>query len=231
MGIYHFDARLLAAFALSFAAFVAQPAEALIMPVDSRAELNGDVTVSWDLFGPAGTLDNLPIFRDFGQTTVRLNSSGTALSRIDGGFGFGDDEPLLRDDFNAAESFSIGFKENVRGFGFDLQATASFADFTGRIKIFGDEFNQIGEISFSGNADGPPIFVGGLSDTHDISTLFIEIDDLAPFGDPAGAAAINRMDVVTRNWDSNPVPVPATLALLLVPLAGLLLTVRLSRTA
>lgn len=202
------------------------------MTVASRAELNGDLTVDWDRFGPAGTLDNLPIFQVFGQTTVRLNSSGTALSRVDGGFGFGDDEPLLRDDFNTVESFSIGFEENVRGFGFDLQATAFFApDFTGRIKIFGDDDSQIGEIPFSGNAEGLPIFVGGLSDTHDISTLFIEIDDLAPFGDPAGAAAINRMDVVTRNWHSNPVPVPATLALLLAPLAGLLLTVRVSRTA
>ena len=237
-------ARSAAAVALAATAFLALPiaqAAAAIVPVGSRAELGGNLTVNWDLFGQDGDLtDSTPDQRVVGPIIVSVASSGGFLRRVDadGSFGFAVGEPLLRDDFNTVESFIVGFNPPfvplpsdsvVRGFGFELQATASLGPFTGRAEVFDDNSNLIGEIPFTGDTAGQPIFVGGLSDVANIGNIFIDVDNLPPFGDPAGAVAINRVDVVVVDQGAASVPVPASWALLLAPLAGLALTARRRR--
>ena len=235
--------RSAAAVALAALCVIALPilsAAAAIVPVGSRAELGGNLTVNWDIYGPAGTETDSPDQRVVGPIIVSVASSGGRLVRVDGdgSFGFADGEPLLRDDFNTVESFVVGFNPPfvpppsdsvVRGFGFELQSTASLGPFTGRAEVFDENSNLIGEIPFTGDTAGPPIFVGGLSDVANIGNIFIDIDNLPPFGNPAGAVAINRVDVVVVDQGVTSVPVPASWALLLAPLAGLALTARRRR--
>lgn len=224
----------LAAILLGVATFAALPAvsaDAAIIPVASRAELNGDLTVDWDLFGPAGTVTGAPETRTFGPVAVSVSSSAPGLLRADGGLGFADGEALLRDNFSWEDSFTIRFDPNVRGFGFSLQAThLNPGGYTGLIEIFDVNSHRIGSLPFVGSTDRPPIFVGGLSDAVDIGTIRIGIDNL-PDEAPrrGGAAAINRMDLVVRNATPPPVTAPATLAVVLVPLAGVALSLSLGR--
>ena len=230
-----------AVLALAVTAVIALPvvqATAAIVPVSSRAELNGDVTVNWDIFGPDGTETDSPDRRIVGPITVDVNSSGGRLNRVDGGFGFANDEPLLRDSFNQDESFIITFNSPfaprvsdsvVHGFGFELQATQPSignGNYSGRIVVRDSNLDDIGTVPFASNIAEDPIFVGGLSNTADIFQLEILIDwpdAPSPLVD-GGFAAINRLDVVTRSAGATTVPVPATWALLLAPLAGFALT-------
>lgn len=231
-------ARFVAALVLAAAAIVALPivqAAAAVVPVSSRAALNGDVTINWDLLGPPGDFSTPPRFPPtVGPVTVSPGSSLGELRRVDGGFGFEDGEPLVRDRGSQVDTFLLTFDQPVRGFGFDLQATVPSlgnGDFSGVIAIRDTSFNEIGTVPFASNIDLPPIFVGGLSDAADIFQLSILVD--FPSG-PAplvngGFAAINRLDVVSANGGSTSVPVPATWALLLAPLAGFALTGRRRR--
>lgn len=213
------------------AALSAPQADAAMTQVFDRAGLNGDLTVNWDLFGPAGTVTGAPETRTVGAVAVSVSSSAPGLLRADGGLGFADGEALLRDNFTWEDSFTIRFDPNVRGFGFSLQATRrDIGDYTGLIEIFDINSDRIGSLPFAGRTDAPPIFVGGLSDAVDIGTIRIGIDNF-PGEAPrrGGAAAINRMDLVLRNADPPSVATPATLALVLVPVAAFAMSLGLIR--
>lgn len=251
MAITRTFARSVAAAVLAVAAFVALPAvqaAAAIVPVSSRAELNGNLNFSWDIFGPEGSFTDSPGMRDVGPITVfaaSSTSSGLRRADADGSLGFRVGEPLLRDDFNTVESFIVGFNPPfvplpsdsvVRGFGFELQATRSFMpEFTVLIEIFDSNFNST-FFSVDGNRNGAPVFVGALSDTVDIRSISLLIDNVnAPGipggpGRPGGSLAINSVDVVVVDQGVTSVPVPATWALLLAPLAGFAFAARRRRS-
>jgi hypothetical protein len=209
--------RLAAAVAVILMTLAAMPATAVIVPVANRAALNGDLTVEWDIFGPDGTTIVTPDSRTVGPLEITVSSSQGMLNRVDGGFGFAANEPLLRDANSQSDSFIVRFDPNVQGFGFELQATVDFGSFTGTVDVFNDNDVLLGDIPFAGDTAGAPIFVGALSDADDIGPVTIEVDQPINFFPPqAGTAAINRLDVVLQQ-----VPEPGTLALLATGLAGL----------
>ncbi|HYM33080.1 MAG TPA: PEP-CTERM sorting domain-containing protein [Candidatus Cybelea sp.] len=210
--------------ALGWIGVVTRPAEATVIQINSRATfdaLGAIVPVDWGAFGPTGTSISTPDSRTIGGITVGVASSQGVLARLDEGSGFtgtfavGDH--LLADAGSKSDTFIVSFGSPVRGFGTQIDAHYISGAFTGFVEVFTASNVKIFTANFSGNGttaeDNSAPFVGVESSAADISFAEFFVNQTLPLL-PAGALAINRLDVL--------VPEPATLAVFAPALMGIM---------
>ena len=209
---------------LGLAAVLPRPADAAFVQFNSRATfdaLGPFVAVDWGVFGADGTTISTPDSRTVGPLTVGVSSSQGALMRADEGVSFtgtfAPGDHLLTDAGSESDTFIVRFDSPVKGFGTQIDAHYQSGPFTGFVEVFSAASALLFTADFSGVAttdeDNSAPFVGILSSAADISFARFFVDQPDPL-DPAGALAINRLDVL--------VPEPVTLALFAPALTGLL---------
>jgi len=212
-----------AALAVSFAA----PASASILVYTSRAAFDalGPFTpVDWSVYGPAGTSISTPEFRTVGPITVGVASSEGVLSRHDEGTDYtGDFAPgdhLLTDAGSESDSFIVSFGAPVRGFGTQVEPDYLTGAWTGTVKLYDAGSTVIGTIAIAGARgtaeDNSAPFFGFVSSLDDISFATFVVDQTPINLPPAGAVAINTMDVLEA-----PVPESSSLSIAGAALLGL----------
>ena len=204
----------------------ARPANAGLIVVNSRSAfdaLGSVVQVDWSVFGPTGTVISTPDSRTVGPITVGVASSEGVLARNDegntylGDFAIGDH--LLTDAGSESDTFIVSFAAPVLGFGTQIEPHYIRGPFTGDIEVFSPASVLIGNIPISGTAtnaeDNSAPFFGIVSTTGaDIGFAEFFVDQPPPLF-PAGAVAINRLDVLLG------VPEPSSLAVLALGIAGI----------
>ncbi len=203
-----------------------RPANAGLIVVNSRSAfdtLGTFVPVDWGVFGPTGTVISTPASQIVGPLTVGVASSQGVLARNDegntyfGDFAIGD--RLLTDGGSKSDSFIVSFAAPVAGFGTQIEPHYIRGPFTGDIDVYSPASVLLGTIPISGNAtnaeDNSAPFFGIVSTTGaDIGFASFLVDQAAPLL-PAGAVAINRLDVLLG------VPEPSSLAVLALGIAGI----------
>jgi hypothetical protein len=164
-----------------------------------------------------------PASKTVGPITVGVASSQGVLARNDegntylGDFTIGDH--LLTDDGSESDSFIVSFGAPVSGFGTQIEPHYIRGPFTGDIDVYSPSSVLLGTIPISGNAtnaeNNSAPFFGIVSTTGaDIGSASFLVDQASPLL-PAGAVAINRMDVLLG------VPEPSSLAMLVLGIAGI----------
>ena len=203
-----------------------RPANAGLVVVNSRSAfdaMGAFVPVDWGVFGPAGTLISTPASQTVGPITVGVASSQGVLARHDegtdylGDFAIGD--RLLTDGGSESDSFIVSFAAPVSGFGTQIEPHYIRGPFTGSIDVFSPVDVLLGTIPISGTAtnaeDNSAPFFGIVSTTGaDIGFASFIVDQPLPLL-PAGAVAINRLDVLLG------VPEPSSLAVVALGMAGI----------
>src|SRR5262249_21002777 len=154
--------------------------------------------------------------------TVGVSSSQGVLARNDegntylGDFAIGD--RLLTDGGSQSDSFIVSFAAPVLGFGTQIEPHYIRGPFTGHIDVFSPTDVLLGSIPISGTAttaeDTSAPFSGIVSTSGaDIGFASFLVDHPSPLL-PAGAVAINRLDVLLTV-----VPEPSSLAVLALGIA------------
>ena len=225
--------------AAALAALLAVPASAGIIPYTSRAAFDalGSFTpVDWGVFGPAGTTIITPDSRLVGGINVGVASSQGLLSRHDestdytGDFAPGDH--LLTDDGSESDSFIVSFGSPVRGFGAQVEPDYLMGDWSGTIKLYDASSTVIGTFAISGTRgtaeDNSAPFFGFVSNVANISFATFVVDQTSIGLPPAGAVAINTMDVLGSVPESSSLSIAGVG---LLGLAGLLLLRRRAFTS
>ncbi len=186
--------------------------------------LGSFIPVDWGVFGPTGTGISTPDFRTVGGLTIGVSSSQGALARVDEGNGFTGDfavgDHLLTDAGSKSDSFIVSFGTPVRGFGTQIDAHYILGAYSGFVDYFSSTNALLFTADYSGVAttaeDNSAPFVGVVSSSADISYAEFFINQPSPLL-PAGAVAINRLDVLSPSA----VPEPVSLALMLTGLVAI----------
>lgn len=215
-------ASCLAGSVVGLAALVASSstASASFIQYSSRSTFDalGSFTpVDWGVFGPAGTGISTPDSRSVGGLTIGVASSQGALARVDEGNGFTGDfavgDHLLTDAGSKSDTFIVSFGAPVRGFGTQIDPHYILGAFSGFVDYFSSTNALLYKALYSGTAttaeDNSAPFVGVVSSSANISYAEFFVDQQSPLL-PAGAVAINRLDVLS----AVPVPEPASLVLM-----------------
>ncbi|MEX2631210.1 MAG: hypothetical protein WD341_14835 [Tistlia sp.] len=200
-------------------------ARAAYVQYDSRAAFNAvgpTIAVDWDVFGPDGTLILTPDQRIVSGLTIGVASSQGLLQRADEGASytgsFAPGDHLLTDAGSQSDTFIVRFGTPVSGFGAQIDAHYQIGPFTGFVELFSVTDMPLFTANFSGTSsnaqDDSAPFVGVVSEVADISYARFFVDQPGPL-QPAGALAINRLDVLVA------VPEPLGLALAASGLAGM----------
>lgn len=199
-----------------------QAALATVMLTSSRAAIGPGYTVDW---GAPSPTDLTSLGSPFTQGAVTV-SGGTDFALFSGSsfnanFLATDWILSLYDltNFNPLSGiFSINFGTAVSSAGAQVQSNL-FGVFTGMIRAFDVANVMLGSFNVSGstgtNGDGSAVFAGITSDALNISRI-----EFSGFGDGAGINQLSVGNTVTT------VPEPATLLLLMGPLAFLVVARR-----
>jgi len=193
--------------AAALAAMLIAPASAGIIPYASRTAFDAQGTVTsidWSVFGPFGTTISTPDFRTVGSVTVGVASSQGELSRHDEGTDFSGDfapgDHLLTDAGSESDSFIISFGAPVRGFGAQVEPDYLTGDWSGTVTLYDASSTVIGTFAILGTRgtaeDNSAPFFGFISSVADISFATFVVDQSAISLPPAGAVAVNTMDVL-----------------------------------
>lgn len=211
--------------ALAIAPAASPSAGAAIIAVASPAGLGPVTKVNWDAFGPPGPYSTPPAVTVFGPRAVGFASSKGVLDRVDEGSGFVSNfltgTPLLLQD-TQQDTFIVNFDSPVRGVGAPIQDFLPGA-FTAQIRFFDAANALLGSVDASGtNAgleNGAVPYLGGLSDAQDIKRVLFNILDAGVDFGRRGDLALGPLDFAAA---TTAVPEPASAALLLAGLLGLL---------
>lgn len=214
-----FSAALLAAVAAPL------PAVAAVIAVASAAGLGASTTVNWDAFGPPGGYSTPPAVTVFGPRSVGFASSKGELDRVNEGSGFVSNflpgTPLLLQD-TQQDTFIVNFSTPVRGVGAPIQDFLRGA-FTAQISFYDASNTLLGSVDASGAnsglENGVAPYLGGLSDAQDIKYVLFNILDGSVAHGRRGDLALGPLNFVA---DAAAVPEPASAALMLAGLLGLL---------
>lgn len=218
--------RLRPALLLALLAAPAAPsANAAIIAVASPAGLGASTTVNWDAFGPPGLYTTPPAVTVFGPRAVGFASSKGYLNRVNEGAGFVSNflpgTPLLLQD-TQQDTFIVNFDTPVRGVGAPIQDFFPGA-FTAQIRFFDAANTQLGSVDASGTnsglENGVVPYLGGLSDAQDIKYVLFNILDAGVDRGRRGDLALGPLNFAVN---AAPVPEPASAALMLAGLFGLL---------
>ena len=170
---------------------------------------------------PVGHRHQHARFSHRGPVTVGVASSQGVLNCLDEGSGYtGDFAPgdhLLVDGGSESDSFIVSFTSPVRGFGMQIEPHYLTGSWSGTMDVFDSGNNLLASVVLGGTKgsaeDNSAPFYGVLSSVADISYMYFLVDQSSLSLPPAGAVAINTMDVLSAVPESSSLSLMATVLL------------------
>jgi hypothetical protein len=202
--------------------------EASLTEVTSRADLGGNALIDWGQLGPAGTQISNPVTvtstpPGYGSVVMQVSGHGERLDETAftgpwyGNFAVGDHLYYTQD----GGGLTLTFSTPVEGIGTQLMSNY-YGAFTASITVYDTHGNLLGSFqengTANGNYDNSAIFLGVLSTSADIGSVYFSLLN-APLGTTPDFA-INQVSLTTAGMTA--VPEPSSIqAVLCFGLAGI----------